>query len=90
MAQQTQSQRPSQPVSRSAFSAACYNEMYATDGAVRPHYQPLDQWLATTAADRIAQMRQAAQLLGQRLLTSVFLIKALGGDWQPGRLAINR
>jgi len=26
--------------------------------------------------------RQAAQLLGQRLLTSVFLIKALGGDWQ--------
>ena len=28
--------------------------------------------------------RQAAQLLGQRLLTSVFLIKALGGDWQAG------
>jgi NodT family efflux transporter outer membrane factor (OMF) lipoprotein len=26
--------------------------------------------------------RQAAQLLGQRLLISVFLIKALGGDWQ--------
>ncbi|MEP7298360.1 MAG: efflux transporter outer membrane subunit [Burkholderiales bacterium] len=26
--------------------------------------------------------RQAVQLLGQRLLTSVFLIKALGGDWQ--------
>ncbi|MES2191131.1 MAG: efflux transporter outer membrane subunit [Pseudomonadota bacterium] len=26
--------------------------------------------------------RQAAQLLGQRLLTSVFLVKALGGDWQ--------
>ncbi len=26
--------------------------------------------------------RQSAQLLGQRLLTSVFLIKALGGDWQ--------
>ena len=24
----------------------------------------------------------AAQLQGQRLLTSVFLIKALGGDWQ--------
>jgi NodT family efflux transporter outer membrane factor (OMF) lipoprotein len=27
--------------------------------------------------------RQAAQLLGQRLLVSVFLTKALGGDWQP-------
>jgi NodT family efflux transporter outer membrane factor (OMF) lipoprotein len=26
--------------------------------------------------------RQAAQLLGQRMLTSVFLVKALGGDWQ--------
>ena len=32
--------------------------------------------------------RQAAQLLGQRLLTSVFLVKALGGDWQgQGALA---
>lgn len=27
--------------------------------------------------------RQAAQLTGQRLVTSVFLVKALGGDWQP-------
>jgi NodT family efflux transporter outer membrane factor (OMF) lipoprotein len=26
--------------------------------------------------------RLAAQLLGQRLLTAVFLVKALGGDWQ--------
>ncbi|PIF77840.1 NodT family efflux transporter outer membrane factor (OMF) lipoprotein [Variovorax sp. 54] len=30
--------------------------------------------------------RQAAQLQGQRLLTSVFLVKALGGDWcEAGR-----
>jgi outer membrane protein, multidrug efflux system len=28
--------------------------------------------------------RLAAQLQGQQLLTSVFLIKALGGDWQDG------
>jgi NodT family efflux transporter outer membrane factor (OMF) lipoprotein len=28
--------------------------------------------------------RQAAQLLGQRLLVAVFLVKALGGDWQDG------
>jgi len=27
--------------------------------------------------------RLSAQLQGQRLLTTVFLIKALGGDWQP-------
>jgi len=26
--------------------------------------------------------RLAAQLQGQQLLTSVFLIKALGGDWE--------
>lgn len=30
----------------------------------------------------LANERQAAQLLGQRMLTSVFLVKALGGDWQ--------
>jgi outer membrane protein TolC len=33
--------------------------------------------------------RQTAQLVGQRLLTSVFLVKALGGDWQrPTDLAV--
>ncbi|MFL9878234.1 efflux transporter outer membrane subunit [Herbaspirillum rhizosphaerae] len=31
--------------------------------------------------------RQAAQLMGQRMLTSVFLIKALGGDWPDAKLA---
>ncbi|MEO5796521.1 MAG: efflux transporter outer membrane subunit [Rhodoferax sp.] len=31
----------------------------------------------------LASERQASQLLGQRLVTSVFLVKALGGDWQP-------
>ncbi|HEV7576341.1 MAG TPA: efflux transporter outer membrane subunit [Caldimonas sp.] len=35
----------------------------------------------------LAAERLAAQLSGQRLLTSVFLIKALGGDWErPARL----
>ena len=36
--------------------------------------------------------RLAAQLQGQRLLTSVFLVKALGGDWQahPRRALCNR
>lgn len=34
----------------------------------------------------LATERLAAQLFGQRLLTSVFLIKALGGDWErPAR-----
>ena len=32
--------------------------------------------------------RLAAQLVGQRLLASVFLVKALGGDWQgPPKLS---
>ncbi|EJL92303.1 efflux transporter, outer membrane factor lipoprotein, NodT family [Herbaspirillum sp. CF444] len=31
--------------------------------------------------------RQAAQLMGQRMLTSVFLIKALGGDWSEEKVA---
>jgi NodT family efflux transporter outer membrane factor (OMF) lipoprotein len=30
----------------------------------------------------LASERQSAQLMGQRMLTSVFLVKALGGDWQ--------
>jgi multidrug efflux system outer membrane protein len=29
----------------------------------------------------LAAERQAAQLRGQRLVTTVFLVKALGGDW---------
>lgn len=36
----------------------------------------------------LAAERLAAQLVGQRLLTSVFLVKALGGDWEgPQKLS---
>jgi hypothetical protein len=38
---------------------------------------------ANTLLDLLNSERLAAQLAGQRLLTSVFLVKALGGDW-PG------
>ena len=42
----------------------------------------------TAQQSLLAAERLSAQLGGQRLLTSVFLIKALGGDWQhPARLA---
>ena len=42
----------------------------------------------TAQQSLLAAERLAAQLVGQRLLTSVFLIKALGGDWeQPVRAA---
>ncbi|MEO7337556.1 MAG: efflux transporter outer membrane subunit [Caldimonas sp.] len=42
----------------------------------------------TAQQSLLASDRLAAQLRGQRLLTSVFLVKALGGDWQrPSTLA---
>ena len=37
----------------------------------------IDQRLRELDSERLA-----AQLQGQRLVTSVFLVKALGGDWQ--------
>ncbi len=36
----------------------------------------------TAQQAQLASERQATQLRGQRLLTAVFLMKALGGDWQ--------
>src|SRR5512141_2741081 len=44
-----------------------YNEMYTADRAVRPHYAAFAQWLAETAPERIAQNRQAADLLFHRV-----------------------
>ena len=35
----------------------------------------------------LSSERQAAQLLGQQLVTSVFLVKALGGDWHAAKIA---
>jgi NodT family efflux transporter outer membrane factor (OMF) lipoprotein len=37
----------------------------------------------------LASERQATQLLGQRLVTTVFLVKALGGDWERRTLVGN-
>jgi outer membrane protein, multidrug efflux system len=36
----------------------------------------------TAQQSLLTTQRQQAQLLGQRLLVAVFLVKALGGDWQ--------
>jgi uncharacterized circularly permuted ATP-grasp superfamily protein len=44
-----------------------HNEMYADDGAVRPHYAPFAAWLRDTPAERIAQNRHAADLLFHRV-----------------------
>ncbi|WP_432241592.1 efflux transporter outer membrane subunit [Herbaspirillum robiniae] len=50
------------------------------DGGVTPYLDVI-----TAQQSLLNSERQAAQLMGQRLLTSVFLIKALGGDWHERR-----
>jgi outer membrane protein, multidrug efflux system len=42
----------------------------------------------TAQQSLLSSEREAAQLLGQRLLVSVFLIKALGGDWQQASASL--
>jgi uncharacterized circularly permuted ATP-grasp superfamily protein len=46
---------------------AFYDEMYGPDGAVRPHYQPVADWLAKTPIARIAQKREEAERAFHRL-----------------------
>ncbi|MGZ5102443.1 MAG: circularly permuted type 2 ATP-grasp protein, partial [Usitatibacter sp.] len=44
-----------------------FNEMFTADRAVRPHYAAFAEWLAETPPARIAQNRQAADLLFHRV-----------------------
>ena len=44
-----------------------FNEMFTADRSVRPHYAAFAEWLAETPAARIAQNRQAADLLFHRV-----------------------
>ncbi|MBL8521432.1 MAG: circularly permuted type 2 ATP-grasp protein [Betaproteobacteria bacterium] len=44
-----------------------YNEMYDASGAVRPHYTAFHEWLSHTPAEKIAQNRQAADLMFHRV-----------------------
>ncbi|HEX4857434.1 MAG TPA: circularly permuted type 2 ATP-grasp protein [Usitatibacteraceae bacterium] len=44
-----------------------YDEMHAPDGSVRPQYAPFARWLAETSPEKIAQNRQAADLLFHRV-----------------------
>jgi outer membrane protein TolC len=41
----------------------------------------------TAQEQTLANEREQAQLLGQRLITSVYLVKALGGGWDSASLA---
>jgi uncharacterized circularly permuted ATP-grasp superfamily protein len=44
-----------------------FDEMYAADGGVRPHFQALREWLAEMPAERLAQKRREADLLFRRV-----------------------
>ena len=44
-----------------------FNEMYTDERAVRPHYAAFAEWLAQTPPARVAQNRQAAELLFHRV-----------------------
>jgi uncharacterized circularly permuted ATP-grasp superfamily protein len=47
--------------------AAFHNEMYETADAPRAHYRPFADWLARAQPEKIAQNRQAADLLFHRV-----------------------
>ncbi len=44
-----------------------FNEMYDADGGVRPHYAAFADWLKNTPPEKIAQNRQAADLMFHRV-----------------------
>ena len=44
-----------------------YNELYATDGSVRPQYEAFANWLDNTPPEKIEQNREAADLLFHRV-----------------------
>ena len=44
-----------------------FNEMYDVDGSVRPHYAAFADWLKNTPPEKIAQNRQAADLMFHRV-----------------------
>jgi uncharacterized circularly permuted ATP-grasp superfamily protein len=44
-----------------------YDEMYGSDGAVRPHYKAVADWLAATPPVRVAQKREEADRAFHRL-----------------------
>ncbi|WP_092435907.1 hypothetical protein [Collimonas sp. OK607] len=52
----------------------------------------LDTHLAVITAQQtlLTNQRQVVQINGQLLLTSVYLVKALGGDWQADAVQATR
>ena len=49
------------------MSPPAYDEMRTGDGAIRPHYRTFADWLHRTPSDRIAQKREEAERLFNRV-----------------------
>jgi len=49
------------------MKATAYDEMYAADGAVRPHYAEFADWLAGQPKETLARKREEADLVFHRL-----------------------
>ena len=62
------------------------------DLATARHEGGISPYLELIAAQqgKLSSERLAAQISGQRLLTSVFLVKALGGDWPEPKVVEKR
>ncbi len=48
-------------------TATAFDEMYATDGRVRRHYQELARWVRTTPPEKFAEKRAEADMLFRRV-----------------------
>ncbi len=64
--------------------AAVKSSQRAFDLATDRYTGGLDTYLdvITTQQTLLSNQRQATQIRGQQMLTSVYLVKALGGGWQ--------
>src|SRR5690348_6432143 len=59
--------RPLLTSDRPPMPRTFYDEMYAPDGSVRPHYRAVADWLAATPPTRVAQKREEADRAFHRL-----------------------
>jgi uncharacterized circularly permuted ATP-grasp superfamily protein len=59
--------------------AAAFDEMRGLDGAVRPAYAGLAEWLAAMPAEALARKRQEADILFRRIGIT-FAVYGEGGD----------
>jgi len=71
--------------------ASVHSSQRVLDLAIDRYTGGLDTYLDVITAQQslLANQRQMVQIQGQQMLTSVYLVKALGGGWQGSALAFN-